>query len=46
VSLSSVSQSPRTQTADPSRFCSTRFAEGRPWVDATDYGIEKPTISR
>jgi glycine/D-amino acid oxidase-like deaminating enzyme len=25
---------------------STRFAEGQPWIDSTDYGIERPTISR
>jgi sarcosine oxidase subunit beta len=36
----------RPETADLSRFRSTRFAEGQPWVDSTDYGIERPTISR
>ena len=36
----------RPETADLSRFRSTRFAEGQPWIDATDYGIERPTISR
>jgi sarcosine oxidase, subunit beta len=34
------------ETADLTRFRSTRFAEGRPWIDSTDYGIERPTISR
>jgi sarcosine oxidase subunit beta len=34
------------ETADLSRFRSTRFAEGQPWIDSTDYGIERPTISR
>jgi sarcosine oxidase, subunit beta len=36
----------RPETADLTRFRSTRFAEGQPWVDSTDYGIERPTISR
>jgi len=36
----------RPETADLSRFRSTRFAEGQPWIDSTDYGIERPTISR
>jgi sarcosine oxidase, subunit beta len=36
----------RPENADLSRFRSTRFAEGQPWVDPTDYGIERPTISR
>ena len=36
----------KPETADLAPFRSTRFAEGRPWVDATDYGIERPTISR
>src|SRR5215467_485062 len=36
----------KPETADLTPFRSTRFAEGRPWVDATDYGIERPTISR
>ena len=36
----------KPETADLSRFRSTRFAEGQPWIDATDYGIERPTISR
>jgi sarcosine oxidase subunit beta len=36
----------QAETADLSRFRSTRFAEGQPWVDSTDYGIERPTISR
>jgi sarcosine oxidase subunit beta len=34
------------ETADLARFRSTRFAEGQPWIDSTDYGIERPTISR
>lgn len=34
------------ETADLTRFRSTRFAEGQPWIDSTDYGIERPTISR
>jgi sarcosine oxidase subunit beta len=36
----------KPETVDLTPFRSTRFAEGRPWVDATDYGIERPTISR
>src|SRR6266545_4656234 len=36
----------KPETADLSRFRSTRFAEGQPWIDATDYWIERPTISR
>jgi sarcosine oxidase, subunit beta len=36
----------RPETADLTRFRSTRFAEGQPWIDSTDYGIERPTISR
>jgi len=36
----------KPETADLSRFRSTRFAEGAPWVDPTGYGIERLTISR
>ena len=36
----------KPETADLTPFRSTRFAEGQPWIDATDYGIERPTISR
>jgi sarcosine oxidase subunit beta len=36
----------KPETADLSRFRSTRFAEGPPWVDPTNYGIERLTISR
>jgi glycine/D-amino acid oxidase-like deaminating enzyme len=36
----------KPETADLSRFRSTRFAEGKPWVDATGYGIDRLTISR
>jgi sarcosine oxidase subunit beta len=36
----------KPETADLSRFRSTRFAEGKPWIDSTGYGIETPTISR
>jgi sarcosine oxidase subunit beta len=36
----------RPETADLTRFRSTRFAEEQPWIDSTDYGIERPTISR
>src|ERR1700682_2430388 len=36
----------KPETADLSRFRSTRFAEGKPWVDDTDYGIDRLTISR
>src|SRR6266436_545460 len=36
----------KPETADLSRFRSTRFAKGQPWIDSTDYGIERPTISR
>lgn len=34
------------ETADLSRFRSTRFAEGAFWVDPTGYSIERLTISR
>ena len=36
----------KPETADLSRFRSTRFAEGAPWVDPTGYVIERLTISR
>jgi sarcosine oxidase, subunit beta len=36
----------KPETADLSRFRSTRFAEGAPWLDPTGYGIERLTISR
>ena len=36
----------KPETADLSRFRSTRFAEGKPWVDDNSYGIDKLTISR
>ncbi|HEV8471275.1 MAG TPA: FAD-binding oxidoreductase [Methylomirabilota bacterium] len=33
-------------TADLAPFRATRFAEGRPWVDADHYGRERLTVSR
>src|SRR6266436_6144383 len=36
----------KPETADLSRFRSTRFAEGKPWVDDNSYGIDTLTISR
>ncbi|GBD15645.1 4-methylaminobutanoate oxidase (formaldehyde-forming) [bacterium HR26] len=36
----------RPQTADLRPFRSTRFAEGQPWEDATNYGRARRTISR
>ena len=36
----------KPETADLSRFRSTRFAEGKPWVDEHNYGRERLTISR
>jgi sarcosine oxidase, subunit beta len=36
----------RATTVDLTPFRSTRFAEGRPWVDEHDYGLERATISR
>ena len=36
----------KPETADLSRFRSTRFAEGKPWVDDNSYGIDNLTISR
>ena len=41
-----VYQKGKPETADLSRFRSTRFAEGKPWVDDNSYGIDKLTISR
>lgn len=34
------------QTVDLTPFRSTRFAEGKPWKDEFDYGLQKTTISR
>src|SRR5205809_954632 len=36
----------RPRTADLTPFRSTRFAEGKPWVDEDNYGRERLTISR
>lgn len=36
----------KPRTVDLTPFRSTRFAEGRPWVDEDDYGRERLTISR
>jgi len=35
-----------SQTVDLTPFRSTRFAEGKPWVDEFDYGLRNMTISR
>ncbi len=36
----------RPRTADLTPFRSTRFAEGKPWIDESNYGSERLTISR
>ena len=36
----------KPRTADLAPFRSTRFAEGRPWVDEHHYGRERLTVSR
>ena len=36
----------RPRTADLTPFRSTRFAEGKPWIDESNYGRERLTISR
>jgi sarcosine oxidase subunit beta len=36
----------KPRTVDLSPFRSTRFAEGKPWVDEDHYGRERLTISR
>ena len=36
----------RSRTADLTPFRSTRFADGKPWIDEFDYGRERLTISR
>ena len=36
----------RATTVDLAPFRAARFAEGQPWVDAHDYGLERATISR
>ncbi|MGI8552755.1 MAG: NAD(P)/FAD-dependent oxidoreductase, partial [Dehalococcoidia bacterium] len=36
----------RPRTVDLTPFRSTRFAEGKPWLDECDYGVERATISR
>src|SRR5947208_243564 len=36
----------RPRTADLTPFRSTRFAEGKPWIDEDNYGRERLTISR
>jgi sarcosine oxidase subunit beta len=36
----------KPRTVDLYPFRSTRFAEGKPWRDETDYGVEQATISR
>lgn len=36
----------RPRTVDLAPFRASRFAEGRPWVDADNYGRERLTISR
>jgi glycine/D-amino acid oxidase-like deaminating enzyme len=36
----------RPRTADLTPFRSTRFAEGKPWIDEANYGRERLTISR
>jgi len=39
-----TSGAPRTVDLRP--FRSTRFAEGRPWIDVDHYGSERLTVSR
>jgi sarcosine oxidase subunit beta len=36
----------RPRSVDLTPFRSTRFAEGRPWVDPDGYGAERSTVSR
>jgi sarcosine oxidase subunit beta len=36
----------RPKTVDLTPFRSTRFAEGKPWVDEYNYGVTRATISR
>jgi sarcosine oxidase, subunit beta len=36
----------RASTVDLTPFRATRFAEGKPWHDANDYDLVRPTISR
>src|SRR5438034_571148 len=36
----------RPRTVDLTPFRSTRFAEGKPWIDESNYGRERLTISR
>ena len=36
----------RSRTADLTPFRSTRFADGKPWIDEFDYGRERLTVSR
>ena len=36
----------RPKTVDLTPFRSTRFAEGKPWVDEYNYGVARATISR
>ena len=36
----------KSSLMDLTPFRSTRFAEGKPWVDADDYGRERLTVSR
>ena len=36
----------KPRLADLTPFRSTRFAEGRPWIDEFNYGRERLTISR
>jgi sarcosine oxidase subunit beta len=36
----------KPETADLPRFRSTRFAQGKPWVDENNYRRERLTISR
>src|SRR5438094_738287 len=36
----------KPKTVDLTPFRSTRFAEGKPWLDADNYGLDRLTISR
>jgi sarcosine oxidase subunit beta len=44
--LSELITEGRAATVDLTPFRASRFAEGQPWADEHDYGLERPTISR
>jgi sarcosine oxidase subunit beta len=44
--LSELITQGQAQTVDLAPFRASRFAEGKPWHDVYDYGLERATISR